>query len=135
MNHRKGFTPVALTRKEPVAKFIVYAFGPNAIFFQPPNHFLFRLSYFKAIQKITVNSRAFTGIRFTLKILRRLNRADNRQIKCLGKLPVTLILPWNCHNRAGPIMSQYIVGNPDGYLLSIYRIDGVCACKYTGFLF
>ena len=44
-------------------------------------------------------------------------------------------MAWNRHDRSGSIAGQDIIGNPDGDLFAVDRINGESAGENPGFLF
>ena len=38
------------------------------------------------------------------------------------------------HDSPGAVSHQHVVCNPDGYLLVVDRVDGVCTCKDSGLI-
>lgn len=51
-----------------------------------------------------------------------------------GKFIVAGIMGRNCHNGAGSLCRQYIIGDPDRFL-AIDWIDCISACEYAGLFF
>src|SRR5205085_10144974 len=62
----------------------------------------------------------------------RLNDYTNGQIKLAGELEIALIVRWHRLNRAGPITYQNVIGDPDGNLFLVRRINREGAGKNAG---
>ena len=60
---------------------------------------------------------------------------DDRDVKFGRKFEVTVIMGRYAHDRAGTIICQYIVRQPDRNLCAVDRIDGIASGKHAGLLF
>ena len=143
---REWLAPVALARKEPVAKFKLDAAFTDALLLQPNHHFDFCFLCRHAVERTAVHGVAFVG-----KALHRLrlacslvSEADarflchdfaNRQCKLLRKLPIALVVRRHSHDRAGAVAREHVVCDPHGDFLAVHRIDGKRACEYAGLFF
>ncbi len=57
---------------------------------------------------------------------------DDRQIEGFRELPVPLVVGGNGHDGAGSVGDQDVVGDPDGNLPTVHRIDRECAGEDAG---
>ena len=57
---------------------------------------------------------------------------DNRQPKGICKFMITLIVGGDGHDRSGAIAGENIIGNPDGDLLPVDRIQCIGSGKDAG---
>ncbi len=60
---------------------------------------------------------------------------DDGEIELFGKFTVAVVVGRDCHNSAGTVAGQNIVGDVNGDFLLGGRIDGVGAGENAGFLF
>ena len=54
-----------------------------------------------------------------------LENLNDGQRELLCELPVPVIVGRYCHDGTGTVADEYVVGDPDGDLLSVYRVDGI----------
>ena len=52
------------------------------------------------------------------------NHHPDFELVLFGELIVALVMRWDAHDRAGAIVHQNVVGNPDRHLLTAERING-----------
>ena len=57
----------------------------------------------------------------------------DRQATAFCEGDIELIMGWNTHHRPGSVLSQHIVGNPDGQLLVGERVGDRSTNGYTSF--
>ena len=134
---RNRLTPVTLTGEYPVTQLIVCFCFSNVVLFEPLKNFLFCFRNGKSVQETGVDKSSLcnVGVNFVLYVA-ACNNLDDRHVEFLCELPVTLIVCRYCHDGAGAVAHQYIIGNPDRDLFSINRVDcGKSVDHDTGLVF
>ena len=63
----------------------------------------------------------------------RLDDLNDRQVELGGELEIARVMRRHGHDCAGAVAGEHVVGNPDGNLLAVDRIDGVSAGEHAGF--
>ena len=135
---RDRFAPVSLTAEHPVAEFEVDLALADALFFEISNHLFLGFGNFKPVKETGIDEFACcdVGICRFLNVFTACNDFDDGQFKLLCKIKVALIVCRHCHNCAGTVSDEDIVGNEDRDLLTchgIYRHDAVEL--HAGFVF
>ena len=128
MNNWNRLTPVSLTREYPVTELIINLCITNSLFCKEFNHLFLSFFNFKSINEIRIDKHTccyickccLININFFTILGYNLN---NRQIKLLGKLPVSFIMCRNSHDSTCTIAHKYIVRYPDWNFLAINRIN------------
>ena len=59
---------------------------------------------------------------------------NDRDVEFLSKLKVTVIMGRYAHDGAGTIVSQYIIGQPDGNLFAVQRVNRIATGEDAGLL-
>ena len=59
---------------------------------------------------------------------------DNWQLVFASKVEVALIATWHCHDCAGSVAHQDVVGNPHRYFAARYGVDCKCSREHACFL-
>ena len=121
--NRNRLTPVTLSGKYPVTQFEVCLFRTDTFFFQPFNDgflcFFYRFSCEESGIYKSSRSNICEGCFFYISSFDYL---DNRNIKFLCELPVTVVMRRNRHDSTGSVTHQYIIRYPYRNFFSIYRI-------------
>ena len=131
---REGFPPVPLPGKQPVAKLVVDLALAEVLIFQPVDHLRLGVGYIEAIEKAAVDRGTVAQVSLAFEVRRRLHGTHDRQSVGLGEFPVPLVLGGHCHDGAGAVGGEHVVGHPDGNLLAGRRIDRVAAGEDAGLL-
>ena len=58
----------------------------------------------------------------------------DRQVELTRKFEIALVMRGNCHNRAGAVTHQHVVGDPNRDMLTRSGVDGIAAGEDAGFL-
>ncbi|MPM73330.1 hypothetical protein SDC9_120310 [bioreactor metagenome] len=124
-----GFTPVPLPAENPVPELVVDRLCPQLMLFEPSKHGGNGILLVQAIKEGAVYVNAILGPRFLLDIDLTLENFNDGQAELLGKLPVTGVMGRDCHDGTGTVADQDIVGNPDGNLLVVHRVDRKAATE------
>ena len=66
--------------------------------------------------------------------VRRLDDLHDGQVELRGELEVARVVPGHGHDGAGAVADQHVIGDPDGDLLAVDRVDGVGAGEHAGLL-
>ena len=139
MHHGDGLAPVTLTAEHPVAQLVVDLVAALAVFFQPGDHLLLGVGDGQAVQEAGVDQRAggHIGKGSLVQVGRgvALDHLDDGQAELLGKLPVTGIMGRHGHDGAGAVGGQDVVGNEDGDLGVVDRVDAHDAFQLDAGLF
>ncbi|CCY20904.1 uncharacterized protein BN782_00673 [Eubacterium sp. CAG:786] len=122
--------PVSLTGEYPVAQLVVHLFATLAVCGEPLLYLHLCFLDGKPVQELGIhhNAGGAVGERFLLDVLAALYYLDYRQVKYLCELPVAGVVRGYCHDGAGAVGHQNIVGNEDRYFLAvngIYRADAL----------
>ena len=59
---------------------------------------------------------------------------DDRQVEGLGELEIALVVRGDGHDRAGAVVHQHVVGDPDPERLAGRRVHGMTAREDAGLL-
>src|SRR5215203_5709487 len=129
--------PVALAADQPVVKPVGDRSLSGAALLEPGRHLLLALGARGAVEPTRVDHRALAGVGlyevFAVPIRRRYHGSDlDAVLPC--ELEVSLVVAWDGHDRARTVAHQDIVGDVNGDLFSVCRVDRVYARKYTGLL-
>jgi len=126
-NNRERFAPITLTRKQPVAQFVIDRAFTETVLFKPRCDFPDRLSRWQAINNRRIDCDPFADESNRIFAAQRLHHFANGQMEFSRKLEVAFVVSGHAHNRAGSITKQDIIANPDRNPLVVYRIDCVSA--------
>ena len=123
--HGDGFTPISLSREEPIAKFIGNLVGPLAHLDEPVRDGLSGLIVSKTIGKfgVDVPSLSFVGRLADIAF----DDLDHGDVMLFGEFIVTLIVGGNGHDGACGIGREDIVPDIDRDFLPVDGIDGIRA--------
>jgi len=139
VHHGDGLAPVTLTAEHPVAQLVVDLIAALAVLFQPSDHLLFGIDHGQAVQEAGVNQRTSShiGKGSFVQIGRgvALDHLDDGQAELLGKLPVAGIVGGHGHDGAGAVGGQNVVGDEDGDLGLVDRVDAHHAVQLHAGLF
>ena len=122
-----GLAPVALSGEHPVTELEVGLALAQALLLQPLCNLFLGIRHGQAVQEIGIHQDSTLHIR-----IHRLldadgascHHLDDGQVELLGEVPVPLVMGGHSHDGACTIGHQYIVGNPDRYLLAVHGIGG-----------
>ena len=124
--------PVALTREEPVAQLVVDRALTLPLLLEPLSDLaLLGLVDLQPVEELGVDGFAGAGVGLLLDVPAGDDLADG-QAEGAGELPVALVVRGHGHDRAGAVAGQHVVGDPDGDLLAVDRVDGVGAGEDAG---
>ena len=127
VHHGDGLAPVTLTAEHPVAQLVVDLIAALAVFFQPCDHLLFGIDHGQAVQEAGVDQRTGSNIgKGSLVQIGRgvaLDHLDDGQAELLGEFPVAGIVGRHGHDGAGAVGGQNVVGDEDGDLGLVDRVD------------
>ena len=130
VDHGDGLAPVALAAEDPVAQLEVdLACGPcrfppakrTSSPWLPPRTGRSRNPELTSVPVAT----SVKAASLRLHGLVALDHLDDGQAELVGKLPVAGIVGRDGHDGAGAIGSQDIIGDEDGDLLAVDRVDGL----------
>ncbi len=126
--------PVALTTEQPVTQSVGHGGRAAALGHQPRDHPLCGLGDVEAIQADLsvgrVDRWALTNERLVIRVIcRRLHRPDDRKAIGHREVPVTLILPWDSHDRAGAVAHQHVVCDEHRDLRAVDRVGHKRSCE------
>ena len=128
MKNRNRFTPVTLTREEPIAQLVLHLSLSQSLRTDPLDHSLLCIFKLQAVERHFVICRAYRNpvclvdVCFFADITTG-NNFHDRQIEFLRKLVVAFIVAWHRHNRARAVSHQHIIGNPNRDLMLCCRVD------------
>src|SRR5438128_5357813 len=131
-NNRERFAPITLTRKQPVAEFVIDRAFAEAAFFQPCRDFPDRLSRWQAINNRRIDCDPLADESNRIFAAQWLHHFANGQMEFSRKLKIAFVMSGHAHNRACSITKQDIIGNPDWNPLVVYRISCVRAGETAG---
>ena len=77
--------------------------------------------------------RAAAGICFLLNVS-ALDDFNDRKTELLRKLPVPAVVSRNRHNGTRAVAGKHVIRDPDRHLGAVYRVDGIRAREYAGFI-
>src|SRR5215208_6332335 len=128
-------TPIALAANQPVVKPVSYRSLSRIALLEPGCNLFLALGARSTVEPTRVDHRAFAGVClfeiFAVPIRRSYNGPDLDTV-LLCELEVSLVMGWDGHDRASTVAHQDVVGDVDGDLFSVGRVDHVSPCKYTG---
>ncbi len=125
VHQRNGLAPVALTRKHPVAQFIVYAAAAKAFLHKPVDGFFDGFIHRKPVDKAGIDHDACAVVDVcTLGDIAAGNHLNNRQSESRGKFPVALVMTRYAHDGACAIGHKHVVGNINRNDFFIDGVDG-----------
>ena len=136
--NRNWLSPVTLSGEYPVAELEVGLAVADALLLEESNDLLLCVRHGQSVQEVGIyqRSRRNIGIYLLLYADRASrNDLDDREVKFLCKVPVSLIMCGNRHDCTGSVGHQHIVRNPDRNLLAIH---GICRSQsvdlYSGLI-
>src|ERR671910_774860 len=128
-------SPVALTADQPVVKPVGDRSLSRAALLEPGCNLFLALGARSAVEPTRADHRAFAGVClfeiFAVPIRRSYNGPDLDTV-LLCELEISLVMGWDGHDRARTVAHQDVVGDVDGDLFSVGRVDHVSPRKYTG---
>ena len=140
VNNRNRCTPITLTGNQPVTETIVDTALTKALSLSLVHNALHSSLNVHARELSRIyqhTSLVYIGLSHFLQLqllVLWLESNNNIQLILLSKHPVTLILRRNTNNRTSTVLSQYIISNPDFYLVAVKWVYRIKAGKDT-FLF
>ena len=125
-DHRDRATPVPLTRDVPVAQPVTHAPLSEALFLEPVDDFRDPAGRRCAVERTGVHHEAATHVRLGLDVDCSLLGPDHladRQPFLSRELTVALVVRGHRHDRAGAVLEQHVVRDPDRDVLTVDRVD------------
>ena len=139
LDHGDRLAPVALTAEHPVAELVVDLIPALAVGFQPLDHLFLGVGDRQAVEEAGVDQRTggHVGEGSLVEVGGgiALDDLDDGQAKLFGELPVAGIVGRHGHDGAGAVGSQNVVGDEDGDLLVVDRVDAPDAFQLNAGLF
>ena len=99
VDDRDRLAPVALAGEYPVAQLVVHRLVAKALLLDHVGGFLFQYRGLHAVPVAGIGDDLHDG-----------------QAELLGELEVAVVVGGHAHNRAGAVVSQHVIGQPDGRL-------------------
>ena len=133
VHHGDGLAPVPLAGEDPVAELIVDLVLADALLLQPLDHGGDGVLDGHAVEEVGVDHDAgvvLEGEGLLLHVA-ALDHLDDLAAEFLGKLPVAVIVGRDGHDGAGAVGHQDIVGDEDGDLLAVDRVDARTPSSFT----
>ena len=131
VDHGDRLAPVALAAEHPVAQLEVDLLVALAVLLEPGVHLVLGILNRQAVQEVGVDERAGghvgEGLLVEVAGHSALDDLDDGQAELLGKLPVAGVVGRHGHDGAGAIGCQDVVGDKDGDLLAVDRVDALDA--------
>src|SRR5215213_6539034 len=128
-------TPIALAANQPVVKSVSYRRLSRAALLEPGCNLFLALGARGAIEPTRVDHRALAGVclyEICAVPIRRRYHGSYLDTVLSCELDVSLVMGWDGHDRTSTVAHQDVVGDVDGDLFSVGRVDSVSPCKYTG---
>ena len=125
-DHGDGLAPVALAGEHPVTQLIVDLGLADALLLQPLGDDGDGVLHRQAVEEVGVDHDAgviLGGKGGLLHILAAGDYLDDLTAELFGELPVTVIVGGNGHDSAGAVGGQDVVGDENGDLLPVDRVD------------
>src|SRR5918993_2983153 len=127
--------PVTLAADQPVVKPVGDRALADAALFEPGRHLLLAFGARGAVEPTRVDHRALAGVGLfeilAVPIRRSYNGPDlDAVLLCEREVP--LVVGRDGHDRARTVAHQDVVGDVDGDLFPVGRVDRVSPRKYTG---
>ena len=136
MYNRNRLSPISLSWKYPVTKFIIYLAVTN-LFLCKEIFYLF-LSFFNCksceetwIYHLSCSNISKCSLVNIYRTFTSLYNLNHRKWEFLCKFPVTVIMCRNSHNCTCSVCHKYIIWYPDRNLSIIYRIYCLKSVKYN----
>ena len=130
MNNWNWFTPVALTTKFPITKFVINLLLTSVMFFKPINNFLLGFFNIQAVQKVRINMWSIFCKGFFTDVATLDNSLD-WQIKFLRKFVITRVVSWHSHNSTSSVTTKNIISNPNWNFLIINWVNCISSSEDT----
>ncbi len=125
LHQRDGFAPIPLPGENPVPQLVVDGSLSHPPLLQPPDDGFLGPGNVHAVQNSRIDQDPLLdiGIRGLFHIAAG-HHLDDGQAKDPGEFPVAHIVTGHRHEGAGAGTHEHVIGNKDGYLLTVDRIDG-----------
>ena len=130
VNDGKRLAPISLAGEQPVAQLVLDAGPAAAVGLQPGGDRRLGLPDVKAVEIIRIDQLSVTRV----GLKRNISPGDHfgdRQAELKSELPVPLVMTRHCHDGAGTVPEQHVVGDEHRNLLAIDRIGGVAAQEHA----
>ena len=129
VHDRNRLAPVTLSGKYPVSELIIRLGRSKTVLLQIFRDGLLCLSHLHPVQETGIYQLSGSDIRegrfvHIHRPRAALHHLDDGHVELLRELPVSFIMAGNRHDGARSVAHQHVIGNPDGNLLVIHRIDG-----------
>ena len=123
VDQRDRLSPVSLTVESPVLHLELHACVSDALLFKDSDHLSDGILLVgKAVEVIGVYHLSVACISF-LGDIAALDYFNDRDVKSVREIPVSLVVRGNCHDRARAVSHHYIVGDEDRDLLAVDGVD------------
>jgi hypothetical protein len=127
VDDRDRAPPESLPREQPVPEPVVDLRDAACLELEEGRRPALRLVDVEAVQEARVDLGAAPRPRAALEVVRRLDRPHDLEPMDLGEVEVPLVLGRHGHDRPGPVAAEDVVGDVDGHLGAVERIDDVGA--------
>ena len=138
VNDRNGGTPVTLAGNQPVTETVVdaaFTYAEAFNFIADRCHG-FRIGHAVKLAAVNHDAVFFIGIGHIFQFQFPVFRLDDQNLGDIvfrGELPVTGVMGRHAHNRAGTVIKQYVVGDPDLDLMAHQGMHAVKTGIHTEF--
>src|SRR5215475_3647506 len=112
-NDWERLAPITLTRKKPVAQFVIDRALAEAALFQPLRDFSNRVARLQPINNRRIDRNAVADESDRIFVARRLNDLADRQIEFAREFQVALVVRGNGLNSTGAVAQQNVIRDPD----------------------
>ena len=132
MEHRNGFSPIALSAEHPVAQAIGHSSFAFTVFLQPFYDLLLCLFNVQSVEYPGVDHDSVFGEGLLAYVPSRYDLNDWKSV-FPGKLPVALVVGRYGHDGPRAIGGEDVISDPDRDSLVIDRIYRICSRENTRF--
>ena len=133
---RERLAPVALAAEKPVAQFVIDGLLAQPLCLQPGGDLLLGFGGGQAGEEIAgIDADAVVDEADAIPVPcgRLATTWTDGQVEFRGELQIALVVRGHGHDRAGAVAGQDVIGDPDGNLLAVDRVDAHSAGEDAGF--
>ena len=138
VDHGDGLAPVPLAGEDPIPELVVDLGVADALLLQPLGNDGDGPLDGEAVEEVGVDQDAgviLGGEGLLLYVLAAGDHLDDLAAELLGKSPVAGVVGGDGHDGAGAVGGEDIVGDKNGNLPTVYRVDGPDALEHHASLF
>ena len=137
VNDRNRFSPVTLSGEYPVAQLVIHGSFAETALFDDMRCLFFQDCGLHAVPFAGIDHGS-RGLRVSLRHILDFHAVfrdnlNDRNVKFLRKLKVTVVMCGNTHDRTGTVVCQYVVRQPDRSLFTVQRIDRIASSENACF--